>query len=157
LINNAPTAGNIEYRVGNIIDLDMQEPEFDQVVMDMLIHHLAGKNFKITRQNVSKAFSNAHRVLKPGGEIIIMESCLPKVFERIEIISFPIFKFITSLLGHPAVLQWNWLSLKILLEEAGFKELTLNEVKLGRWIIHLGFKIPTKISPVRAYIIKATK
>lgn len=158
LINNAPkTAKNIEYKVGNIIELDINEPEFDQAVMDMLVHHLADKKISVTRSNVLKSFQNTYRVLKPGGELIIMESCLPKIFELTERFFFPLFRLLTSILKHPIVFQWNWNSLARLLKKAGFKNITLDEVILGKWIIHLGFKIPTKISPVKAYLIRAFK
>lgn len=157
LISNASEAKNIEYRVGNIIELDMHEPEFDQAVMDMLIHHLADKKISITRNNVLKAFKNTYNVLKPGGELIIMESCLPKFFEVNEKLFFPLFRLLTSILKHPIVFQWNWNSLVVLLKEAGFKNVTLDPVNLGKRIIHLGIKIPTKISPVKAFLIKATK
>ncbi len=158
LINNAPkSAVNIEYKVGDIINLESKDAEYDQAVMDMLIHHLAGNNFAQTRENVKKAFKNTYSVLKPGGELIIMESCLPRFCETAERISFQLFKVFTSLLKHPMVFQWNWHTLEKMLIEAGFKKITLDEVKLGKWIIHLGFKIPTKLSPVRAYLIKAVK
>ena len=61
------------------------------------------------------------------------------------------------MLNHPVVFQWNWLSLRDLLKESGFKNIEMDEVRLGKWIIHLGFKIPTMISPVKAYLIKAVK
>ncbi len=158
LINNAPkSAANIEYRVGDIIDLKYKDAEYDQAVMDMLIHHLAGNNFAQTRENVLKAFQNTYSVLKPGGELIIMESCLPRVFETTERISYQLFKLFTSLLKHPMVFQWNWHTLEKMLKRAGFRNIILDEVTLGKWIIHLGFKIPTKLSPVRAFIIKAVK
>jgi ubiquinone/menaquinone biosynthesis C-methylase UbiE len=158
IINNAPyTADNIEYKVGDIIDLKFEDAVYDQAVMDMLIHHLAGNNFAQTKENVLKSFINTYSVLKPGGELIIMESCLPSFFEAAERILFKPFKLFTSLLKHPMVFQWNWYTLEKLLIEAGFKNITLDEVKLGKRIIHLGFKIPTKLSPVKAYLIKAVK
>lgn len=157
LLKNALRADNIEYVEGNIIKLRYKEPEFDQAVMDMVVHHLAEKNYRITKENVLESFKNTYRVLKPGGELLIMESCLPKFFELSERFLFPFFRMFTALLKHPVVFQWNWLSLERLLEEAGFKSIELKEVKLGKWIIHLGFKIPTWLSPVKAYIIRAVK
>ncbi len=157
LLKNAQQADNIEYIEGNIIKLRYKDPEFDQAVMDMLVHHLAEKNFKVTRENVFESFKNTYRVLKDGGELIIMESCLPKFFEASEKLFFPFFRLATKMLNHPVVFQWNWLSLRDLLKESGFKNIEMYEIKLGKWIIHLGFKIPTKISPVKAYLIKAVK
>jgi ubiquinone/menaquinone biosynthesis C-methylase UbiE len=157
LLKNAVQAENIEYVEGNIINLNFKEPEFDQIVMDMLVHHLADKSFRITRENVLKSFKNSHRVLKNGGELIIMESCLPKFFEAAEKMFFPLFRLATSLLKHPVVFQWNWFSIVKMLKESGFKNVTLNEVRLGKWIIHLGFKIPTKLSPVKAFLLIAVK
>jgi ubiquinone/menaquinone biosynthesis C-methylase UbiE len=158
LISNAPReADNIEYRVGNIIELDYTAAEFDQAVMDMLVHHLAGKNFAVTKSNVLKSFENTYRVLKPGGELIIMESCLPELFEFAEKNFFFFFRIFTGLLGHPVVFQWNRKSLENLLRQSGFKNITMDEVKLGKWIIQLGFKIPAVLSPAKAYIIKAVK
>lgn len=157
LLKNAVQAENIEYVEGNIINLEYKEPLFDQVVMDMLVHHLADKSFGITKENVLKSFENSYRVLKDRGELIIMESCLPKFFEVSERLFFPLFRLATRLLNHPVVFQWNWHTLEQLLKKAGFQNITLDEVKLGKWIIHLGFKVPTKISPVKAYLIKAVK
>ena len=64
ILKNAERADNIVYVEGNIINLKYKNPEFDQVVMDMLVHHLADKSFKVTRENVLKSFKNSYRVLK---------------------------------------------------------------------------------------------
>lgn len=126
-------------------------------MMAMLIHHLIGKTVKTSLKNVEKCIEEAHRVLKPGGKMIILESCIPKWFYHFEKIVFPIAqRFVDKIFKHPATLQYPASLLKKMLEMK-FDKVEVTTVPLGRWVMIYGLKVPSILTPVRPKIFMATK
>lgn len=61
---------------GSILDDDFAESisnKFDFAILAAVLHHLVGKTRKQSRINASIAISNALKVLKPGGHLLIWE------------------------------------------------------------------------------------
>ena len=122
-----------------------------------LLHHLAEKSFAVTRERTQKAIREAYRALKPGGKLVLMESCLPAAWEWAERLLFPLFRFVVGRMGHPIVFQWNWNRLAAFAREAGFERVDVTRVPRGKWIIQLGHRWPTALTPVRMCKIVAHK
>lgn len=152
-----PAPPHVEFRWGDATQLPVDADSFDTVLLQMIVHHLAGESFAITRRRTQLAISEAYRALKPGGRLVILESCLPKPFEIAERLLFMVFRRFLKWLGHPIVFQWNWRTLAHGARTAGFAEVQLERVPLGRWVIQLGRKWPTALTPIRIYKIVARK
>ena len=99
---------NIRFVKGSALDLKFPDKTFDTVLMDMLLHHLVGKSSQESENNIKLAISEAFRVLKPRGKLIIVESCVARWFYWLEKIIFPLLlRFTSRYLSHPMVLQYS--------------------------------------------------
>lgn len=145
------------FKPGEASALPVGDREFDTVVMQMLIHHLAGDSFRETRKETLKAFQEAHRVLKTDGRLVIIESTFPRFFVLLERSLYAAMKWLLALLGHPLVYQWHSQDLAVLLREAGFQKVSVTMLPMGRWIVFLGRLWPSILSPARSCKIIAEK
>lgn len=148
---------HMTFKWGDATALPVEGNLFDTCLLQHLIHHLAEANFAITRRRVQVSIQETFRVLKPGGKLVILESCLPKLWEVAERMVFPAFRLFLERIHHPMVFQWNWNTLARFVRGAGFIDVGLTRVRLGRWGIQLGRRWPTALSPTRAYKIVAYK
>lgn len=147
----------LEYTSGDATVLPFGDSTFDVVLMQMLVHHLAGQNYNETRKRTQQAFSEARRVLKFGGRIVVVESTLSSHWELLERLAFPLFKRFLSWIGHPLVFQWTQEGIAAELHRAGFCNCSLEAIPLGRWIVQLGIKWPTALTPLKLYRFEAIK
>lgn len=148
---------NVLFKRGDAIELPVGSGQFDTVLLQLILHHLAENSFAVTRERNLRAIAEAARVLKPGGRMVIIESCLPRAWERAERMLFPSFRFFLRCINHPLVFQWNWNTLAEFAREAGFEEPQLTCVPQGRWVIQLGYKWPTALTPIQLYKLVAIK
>jgi 2-polyprenyl-3-methyl-5-hydroxy-6-metoxy-1,4-benzoquinol methylase len=56
--------GSLEYRCGDITEMDFPPESFDSVVFFRSLHHIAG---------TAEVMDKAHRIMKPGGYLLISE------------------------------------------------------------------------------------
>lgn len=143
--------------VGSACALPLADGGFDRVLMQMLVHHLAEKDFATTRDRVRTAFAEAHRVLAPGGRLVVVESVMHPALEWAQRIGFPLTRRLLAALGHPLVLQWSPRSLAAFARQAGFGEVEVRYIQRGKKMIFLGRKMPTWLVPVRFAKLIATK
>jgi SAM-dependent methyltransferase len=142
---------NVVPRNGTALALPFSGASFDGVIMVMLIHHLIGNSVSECWENVSRAVDEAFRVLKPGGKLIIMESCVPRWFYRFESMVFPVAtKLINRLSSHPATLQFPPAMIADLLGKYGAK-VDVVRIPKGRWVLQYGIQYPSALTPVTPY------
>lgn len=157
LPNSFKCPPNVILKTGSALDIPEANESFNGVLMVMLIHHLVGKTVSASVKNVETVIDEAYRVLKPGGKMIIAESCIPAWFYQFEKLVFPLaVKVVDRLTGHPATLQYPSTMLKKLLEKK-FNETQVINVPLGRWVILFGKKIPSFLTPISPKIFIAIK
>lgn len=144
---------HIQFKAGDALDILEENESFDGVIMVMLIHHLIGSTVEDSIENVRRAIRGAMRVLKPGGKLILMESCVPKWFYTFERIIFPLAaKIINRVLPHPATLQYPAALLADLICEHGDR-VEVTRIPKGRWILQYGYKFPAWLTPATPYRI----
>lgn len=142
---------------GDALSLEEEPGSFDVVLEAFLYHHLTGTRAADSVANVRRAISEAARMLKPGGRLVIAESCIPRSLYPVERALFAPLRMLaaTPLLGgHPATLQLPVGLLRSLVAE----RLTLERserIPLGRWVTQFGRPFPAAMTPVRAHLIVA--
>ena len=144
-------------KTGSAVALPLADGAHDGLLMQMLVHHLAESDYRTTRIRVQTAFNEAHRVLQPGGKVVVIESVVNRCFELAERLSFGLTRRVLRLIGHPMVFQWTPASLCAFARTAGFTDLRATRIPRGRWMIFLGHRWPTLLVPVSMYKIVATK
>ena len=122
----------------------------------MLLHHLCGKNVRENYENLDKCFVEIKKTLKKGGEIIIVESCVPFWFNIFEKVVYKIaYQIILKFFNHPPVFQFTINQIKNSLIKNGFKLEKYNIIKQGKYILQFGYKFPTFLTPVKTVIFRA--
>ena len=146
---------NVSPRTGDALSLDEPEAAYDAVLESLLYHHLVGATAEDMVSNVRRAIAEAERVLKPGGRLIVAESCVPRWFYAVE---KRLFKGLVALSrtpllrGHPPTIQIPFELLVSLVRERLEIE-SAYKVPPGRWITQFGRTWPTALTPARAFVV----
>jgi len=150
---------NVTPRRGDALSLDEPDGSFDVVLEALLYHHLVGARPDDSIANIRRAVGEAARVLRPGGRLVVAESCVPSWFYGFERIMFRPLRALarTPLLGgHPAVLQLPFELLCDLVSEFLSIERAYR-IPMGRWLTQFGRRWPTALTPARAVMVVARK
>jgi SAM-dependent methyltransferase len=150
---------NVTARRGDALALDEPDEAYEVVLEALLYHHLVGSRPGDSIVNIRTAIAEAHRVLRPGGRLVIAEPCVPRWFYGLERLMFRPLTLIagTRLLGgHPAVIQLPF----DLLQELVAERLAIERayrIPMGRWLTQFGVRWPTALTPSRAVMVVARK
>jgi SAM-dependent methyltransferase len=150
---------HVTLREGDALDLSAEEDEdYDAALLAFVFHHLTGRNAEDLVQNVRRSLAEAHRILRPGGQLIIAESCVPSWFYPVEKALYrPLVAFArTRFMEHPATLQMPVSVLDQLVRER-FSSPTLAKVPVGRWLMQFGKRWPSALTVARPYMITARR
>jgi SAM-dependent methyltransferase len=153
-----PPAENVVMRRGDALALDEADASFDCVLEVALFHHLIGTDVASTMSNIRLAVEEAHRVLEPGGRLIVMESCVSERAFAVEQRLFGALKLLarTPLIHHPATLQFPPTTIAGIID-GRFGNAQATPIPMGRWILQFGVPWPTMLTPARHYLFTATR
>jgi ubiquinone/menaquinone biosynthesis C-methylase UbiE len=142
---------NAILRNGSALSIPEPDESVGGVLMVMLLHHLVGGTPAESLQNTQVALREGLRVLRPGGRLVVVESCVPQWFYAFEKTVFPLATpIIERTLQHPSTLQFPASTIKSLITDFG-EEATVTRIPKGRWVIQYGFKYPGVLTPVQPY------
>jgi len=148
---------NVKPKTGSALQIPELDSQFDGVLMVMLIHHLVGDTVAQCRANVRAALAEAWRVLKPGGRLIIAESCVPGWFYGCEQVLYrSAAKVIGATMEHPPTLQYTAADLAQQIRSFA-PNVSVKRLRLGRWVLQFGFKWPSALTPVTPFVFTAQK
>jgi SAM-dependent methyltransferase len=148
---------NVLPRSGSALALPEPDGKFDCVLMVMLLHHLTGASWQESWANAAKALAEGWRVLKPGGRLLIVESCIPEWFFTIEKPTFWILsRLLKSALSHPITFQFPVRMIADALRGTS-RFVEVISIPKGKHVLQLGIKVPSFITPAQVYAIEAKK
>lgn len=143
---------NVTLKTGSALEIPAGNESFDAALIVMLLHHLVGHSVAQCLDNITQALSEAYRVLRPGGKLIIVESCVPRWFYGFERLVFPMaVSVIHALMKHPATIQYPPEIITALIEEKTGRRPEVLEIPKGRWVLQYGFKVPSILTPVMPF------
>lgn len=146
-IDTSSYPSHIRFKTGSALSIPEPDASFDGVLMVMLAHHLIGKTVSESIENVRTAVREAMRVLRPGGKLILVESCVPAWFYAFEKMVFPLAsRIIQKILPHPATLQYPAKLIEGLMA-AHHAQVEVTRIPKGWWILQYGYKFPAFLTP----------
>ena len=150
-IDTSSYPSHITFKAGSALDIPEPDESFDGAIMVMLLHHIVGKTVAESLNNINVTVKEAMRVLKPGGKLIIVESCVPQWFYAFEKFIFPLAsRVIDVVLSHPITLQYHVVTIKKIASIYS-SDIEVHRIPKGRWVLQYGFKFPSILTPIDPY------
>ena len=148
---------NATARDGSALLIPEPNELFDMALMVMLLHHLAGKDWRTSWENVQTAIGESLRVLRPGGKLLIVELCVPRWFFEIERPAFwMLTRTFNSVLSHPITIQFSSDMIEGELSRR-FTTVVHEQIPKGAAVLQFGFKVPSFLTPVQIFAFLASK
>jgi SAM-dependent methyltransferase len=142
---------------GSALQIPEGEGGYDMALMVMLLHHLSGATWRESLANVQTAVAEAIRVLRPGGRLLIIESCVPWWFFQLEKPAFSVLTSLTeSIYAHPITFQFPPRMIRdVVVQHA--ERVKIEKIPKGRYVLQFGFKVPSAFTPVQIFAFEAIK
>jgi len=144
-LTNMGIVGNIEYALANAEQLPFENDSFDCITIAFGLRNVTDKD---------KALASMHRVLKPGGRLLVLEfskPVLPLLSKAYDAYSFTALPFMGKLVANDAE-SYRYLAesirmhpdqetLKTMMDNAGFFKTGYRNMTGGVVALHKGFKV----------------
>lgn len=142
---------NVKFCEGNMLKLvQFEDNSFDAVIVQTVIHHLAGKSLRNTEANVAQGIKECMRVLKRGGRLMIVESTVVPWFEWIERVCYPLMQLFFKMIHFDTVYQYSSVNLHKKLKRMGLNIKEYCNIEMDKYIWLCRKKVLTKITPCGA-------
>lgn len=139
---------NSAFRQGSLLELPFPEGSFDCILLQNVFHHVTGRTVQQNHRNLDAGLRETHRCLAPGGKIVIIESTVGRLFYQIERALFTTALAIKRG-GHPVTFQFTPQQIVQSAEEAGLVVEELTFVPTGAYVLQMGYKWPSVLTPVK--------
>ncbi len=156
-IDSSAYPPHVTFVQGSALNLPLPTASADGVVIVMLIHHLVGNDVRQCHENLKQCLDEARRVIRPGGRLVLIESCVPRWFYALERLAFkPAVRVIDRITDHPITFQYT-IDIVERAVMATFGNATVEHVPKGKYVLQFGVKVPSFVSPVEPYLIVANR
>jgi SAM-dependent methyltransferase len=139
---------NSTLRRGSLLALPFGDGAFDCILLQNVFHHVTGRTVQQNHRNLDVGLLEIHRCLVPGGKIVIIESTVGRFFYQIERALFRLALAIKRG-GHPVTFQFTPQQLVQSAAEAGLTVEELTYVPRGMYILQMGYKWPSMLTPAK--------
>ena len=139
---------NSSLRPGSLLELPCPDQSFDCVLEQNVFHHVTGSNVRENHANLDRCLREMYRCLSPGGKAVIIESTVNPVFYLFEVLVFKPALFVKRG-GHPVTFQFTPRQIIRSGLECGFKLEEFTFIPRGMFLLQLGYKWPTILTPAR--------
>jgi SAM-dependent methyltransferase len=139
---------NTSFRAGSILDLPFADQSFDCVLLQNVFHHVTGGSVAENRSNLRTSMSEIYRCLTRGGKAIIIESTVGLLFFTVERMLYRLALAVKHG-GHPVTFQFTPRHLIRNALRCGFKLDEFSYVPRGHFVLQMGYKWPSLLTPVR--------
>jgi len=148
---------HVTFVQGSALDVPLPSASVDGVVIVILLHHLVGTDVAQSHANMQKCIEEAARILRPGGKLVLVESCVPHWFYAFEKVVYKTAaRFIEALLSHPVTLQYPIEVVEEAMHRV-FTKVRTEHIPKGKFVLQFGIKVPSALTPVDPYIIVGEK
>jgi SAM-dependent methyltransferase len=147
----------VGWRVGNILDVDPAEDgAWDVIVFSSVLHHLADKHNNAFA-NVCRAATCSARRLRPGGRVVVVESCCSRAVASLQDVLYPLYsRFLVHAVRFTYV---RMLSLEEVTKAFAAADLATEEVAFTQpeYIAQVRWRIRSKYYPLTVRCLRAIK
>jgi SAM-dependent methyltransferase len=139
---------NSTFRRGSLLELPFEADCFDCILLQNVFHHVTGRNVEQNHRNLDQGLRELHRCLAPAGKVVIIESTVGRIFYQLERALFrPALALKRG--GHPVTFQFTPRHIIGSAEKAGLAVEELTYVPTGSYVLQLGYKWPSALTPVK--------
>jgi SAM-dependent methyltransferase len=139
---------NSSFRQGSFLDLPFPDESFDCVLEQNVFHHVTGRTVAENHKNMKRCVAEMYRCLRPGGKAVIIESTVGGLFYCIERIAYRPAAFVKRG-GHPVTFQFTARQIIGAAQDAGFNVEEFTLVPRGRFLLQMGYKWPSILTPAK--------
>jgi SAM-dependent methyltransferase len=139
---------NSTFRRGSLLDLPFDDESFDCILLQNVFHHVTGRTVRENHRNMQLGLQQIHRCLSPRGKVVIIESTVGRLFYQIERALYrPALAVKRG--GHPVTFQYTPHQIVRSAEAAGLIVEELTYVPTGTYVLQMGYKWPSALTPVK--------
>lgn len=139
---------NTAFRRGSLLDLPFPGDGFDCILLQNVFHHITGRNVEQNHRNLDQGLREIRRCLAPAGKAVIIESTVGRFFYQIERALFGAALAVKRG-GHPVTFQFTAQQIVRSAEQAGLLVDELTYVPTGAYVLQMGYKWPSVLTPVK--------
>jgi SAM-dependent methyltransferase len=139
---------NSTFRRGSLLELPFPDGSFDCILLQNVFHHVTGRTVRQNLSNLDRGLRETGRCLAAAGKIVIIESTVGRVFYQVERAVFRIALAVKRG-GHPVTFQFTPGHIIHAAAAAGLTVEELTYVPTGRYVLQMGYKWPSVLTPVK--------
>jgi SAM-dependent methyltransferase len=151
-------------QLGDARRLPAASASVDHIVFPLVLHHITDGEAAASRRNIAACFSEAMRVLRPGGVLWAIEILVSEPVYAMERALAPLTRTALGWKGIPLVIFHSADFFQNELRAAGFSEVSLTFsrsttewYRLVRPVIGLGLLVPQILVPVKYGLLRGVK
>jgi SAM-dependent methyltransferase len=139
---------NTTFRRGSLLELPFADDTFDCILLQNVFHHVTGRSVAQNHRNLERGLHEIRRCVAPTGKVVIVESTVGRIFYQLERVLFkPALAVKRG--GHPVTFQFTPQHIVRSAEAAGLVVDELTYVPTGAFVLQMGYKWPSALTPVK--------